>query len=64
MGVCVRCAGLFGIVGVGLLCACIGVVTVCICFNLGRSSDGWLLFGWRSVVVVVAGGAVSFLDVC
>jgi hypothetical protein len=64
MGVCVRCAGLFGIVGVRLVCACIGVVTVCICFNLVRSSDGWLLVVWRSVVVVVAGGAVSFLDVC
>jgi hypothetical protein len=63
MGLCVRCVGLLGIVGVRFMCVCGGVVTVCICFYLVWSSDGWLLVVGRSVVVVVVGGAVSFLDV-
>jgi hypothetical protein len=63
-GVCVRCAGLLGIVGGRFVCSCSWVVTVCICFHLVCSSDGWLLVVLRSVVVSVAWGAVSFLDVC
>jgi hypothetical protein len=64
MGVCVRCAGSLGIVGVKFVCACSGVVAVCICFYLVWSSDGWLLVVWRSAVIFVAGGAASFFSVC